>query len=83
LLSQDQLRDELAELEQVELNEQLMKADHVPVHIPPGASRVDEGESSFLYSFHILMIATATRRPEIAEDDEDAQLRQLQAELAM
>jgi hypothetical protein len=36
LFRQDELKEELAELEQAELNERLM-GDHVPVHTPPGA----------------------------------------------
>jgi charged multivesicular body protein 4A/B len=80
---QDQLREELAELEQVELNEQLMKADHVPVHVP------QRNEGPLLHPPLLLSISdvdsyvTAVQRPVVAEDDEDAQLRQLQAELAM
>jgi len=44
-LNQDALKEELAELEQDELNERLMGADHVPIHNPAGTSRV-EGKSS-------------------------------------
>ncbi|CCM06040.1 uncharacterized protein FIBRA_08286 [Fibroporia radiculosa] len=39
-IDEDELKDELAELEQDELNERLMGADHVPAHQPPGTSRV-------------------------------------------
>lgn len=46
VLSQDELKAELAELEQEDLNERLMGADHVPVHQPAGASRVSESEFS-------------------------------------
>ncbi|KAL6299725.1 Snf7-domain-containing protein [Sparassis latifolia] len=62
-IDEDELKNELAELEQDELNERLMGADHVPLHQP---SRVEEG-----------------RQPVAVEDDEDAQLRELQAALAM
>ena len=58
----------MEELEQQELNERLVGADHVPVHTPAiaGPSRVN-GE--------------AARKQTV--DDDDAELRALQAELAM
>lgn len=62
---EDDLKAELAELEQETLDERLAGAEHVPLHIPAGARRVEE-------------------RPKVAvEDDEEAQLRELQAALAM
>lgn len=45
---QDELKAELAELEQEDLNERLMGADHVPVHQPAGATRISESTSSSL-----------------------------------
>ncbi|KAK0206436.1 Snf7-domain-containing protein [Desarmillaria ectypa] len=63
-LDEDALKAELDELEQDELNERLMGADHVPVHQPESAT-------------------TRKEAPVAVEDDEEAQLRQLQAELAM
>ncbi|KAK7696027.1 hypothetical protein QCA50_000668 [Cerrena zonata] len=60
-----ELKAELDELEQEELNERLVGADHVPVHHPGGAIR-------------------ETPRPAaVLEDDEEAQLKELQAALAM
>lgn len=38
---QDELKAELGELEQEDLNERLLGADHVPVHTPAGPSRVE------------------------------------------
>lgn len=67
-IDDDDLRRELEELEQEELNERLNQADHVPVHQPPSAKKVEE--------------ATRTTKTAI-EDDEEAQLKALQAELAM
>ncbi|KAI0796840.1 Snf7-domain-containing protein [Abortiporus biennis] len=64
-LDEDELKNELAELEQDELNERLMGAEHVPVHLPAGPSRVEETKSR------------------VSEDDEEAQLKELQAALAM
>ncbi|PWN21582.1 Snf7-domain-containing protein [Microstroma glucosiphilum] len=62
--------NELEELEQEELNERLVGAESVPSHVPAvaGPSRVSQ-----------------TSRPQQAqeEDDDDAELRALQAELAM
>ncbi|KAI0722215.1 Snf7-domain-containing protein [Cerioporus squamosus] len=60
----DELKQELADLEQEELNDRLM-ADQVPIHHPAGPSRVEH------------------RQPTAVEDDEEAQLKELQAALAM
>ena len=38
---QEELKAELGELEQEDLNERLLGADHVPVHTPAGPSRVE------------------------------------------
>jgi charged multivesicular body protein 4 len=65
-IDEEELKAELAELEQDTLNERLMGADHVPIHHPAGPSRVEE-----------------SRLPTAVEDDEEAQLRELQAALAM
>jgi charged multivesicular body protein 4A/B len=83
--SQDTLREELAELEQSELNERLM-GDHVPVHTPPGAIPAKTGETR-LSGYHkpfvtsVYFFVVAPHRTE--EEDEEEQLKQLQAELAM
>lgn len=64
---EDDIQNELEELEQETLNERLAEADHVPVHTPPVADKT-----------------LTTQRPiTVAEDDEEEQLRQLQASLAM
>jgi len=60
-IDEDELKAELEELEQDELNERLSGAERAPVHMPEGAARA----------------------PAVAEDDEEAQLRELQAALAM
>ncbi|KAF8812393.1 hypothetical protein BYT27DRAFT_6417272 [Phlegmacium glaucopus] len=44
-IDDDELKRELEELEQDELNERLNQADHVPVHQPPSAKRVEESKS--------------------------------------
>ncbi|KII94817.1 hypothetical protein PLICRDRAFT_96589 [Plicaturopsis crispa FD-325 SS-3] len=64
-LDDGELERELADLEQEELNERLMGADHVPVHHPAGANRVEEPRSR------------------TAAEQEEADLRELQASLAM
>jgi len=66
-VDEDELNEELEELQQEELNNRLNEADHAPVHLPPGSSRVQE----------------KTRTPVAVEDDEEAQLKELQAALAM
>ena len=81
---QEELKRELADLEQDELNERLAGADHVPVHHPAGPSRVQESA----YNCHVCGTVTDTRdmstgRQIEEEDDEDVQLRELQAALAM
>jgi len=63
-IDEDDLKAELGELEQEDLNERLLGADHVPVHTPAGPSRVEVRHQS-------------------AEEHEDAELRALQASLAM
>jgi len=65
-IDEEELKAELDELEQDELNERLMGADHVPIHAPAGSSRIEE-----------------SRQPAAVEDDEEAQLKELQAALAM
>ncbi|RDX53619.1 Snf7-domain-containing protein [Lentinus brumalis] len=60
----DELKQELADLEQEELNDRLM-ADQVPIHHPAGPSRLEARHSTAV------------------EDDEEAQLKELQAALAM
>ncbi|EPQ27625.1 uncharacterized protein PFL1_04763 [Pseudozyma flocculosa PF-1] len=70
-LDEDELQNELEELEQDELNSRLVGADSVPLHSPAitsGPSRVSSGPE---------------RRQAAVEDDDDAELRALQAELAM
>jgi len=62
---EEELKAQLDELEQEQLDTQLAGASHVPIHSPSGPSR-------------IAAPPTAAK-----EDDEDAELRQLQAELAM
>ncbi|KAH9999790.1 vacuolar-sorting protein SNF7 [Russula vinacea] len=42
-IDEEELKAELGELEQADLNERLLGADHVPVHTPAGPSRVVEG----------------------------------------
>jgi len=64
-IDDDQLKAELEELEQDELNERLSGAERAPVHMPAG-TRVE-----------------GARSPAAIEDDEEAQLRELQAALAM
>ena len=85
---QDELKQELADLEQEELDSRLM-ADSVPVHHPGGPSRVESStphhviaRPSKLRPRSPFFPFSAGREP-IAEDDEEAQLKELQAALAM
>jgi charged multivesicular body protein 4 len=65
-IDETDLAEELAELEQDQLNERLMGAERAPMHVPAGANKVEDSKHKIA-----------------DEDDEEAQLRQLQAELAM
>lgn len=65
-IDEDELKAELAEIEQDELNERLMGADHVPLHQPAGPSKVED-----------------RWQPAAEDDDEEAQLKELQAALTM
>ncbi|KAL0949770.1 hypothetical protein HGRIS_009809 [Hohenbuehelia grisea] len=81
------LKAELEELEQDQLNERLMGAEHVPVHQPGGVNRIEERQSFpsacwLFHPIHYFCISIAKTRTAV-EDDEDAQLRELQASLAM
>jgi hypothetical protein len=50
LLNQESLTQELAELEQEQLNDRIMGADHVPVHLPAGSSTNSKPLRLFLCS---------------------------------
>jgi len=65
-LDEDELKNELAELEQDELNERLAGADRAPTTKLPSPVREE-----------------VSRHRTAEEDDEDAQLKELQAALAM
>ena len=80
--SQDELKQELAELEQEELDEKLM-ADHAPVHHPAGPSRVEDSACPYCVPLTSRMLITTTSERQAVEDDEEAQLKELQAALAM
>ncbi|KAG8694189.1 ESCRT-III subunit protein snf7 [Ceratobasidium sp. 428] len=67
-VDEDELKEELAELEQEELNDRLMGADRAPVHTPA----VTAGPST----------VSAGRAKETEEDAEERELRELQAALA-
>jgi len=67
-LDDEELKHELAELEQQELDDKLLGAENVPIHAPAGPSKVT---------------AERERRPTVEEEDEEAQLKELQAALAM
>jgi len=65
-MDEDELKEQLAELEQEELDSKLMGAERAPIHAPSEPSRV-----------------AAAPQAAAEEDEEEAQLRALQAELAM
>jgi charged multivesicular body protein 4A/B len=51
----EELKRELEDLEQDELNERLNQADHVPVHQPPTAKRVEESKSMVTPHTHVFI----------------------------
>lgn len=84
----------MEELEQEQLNDRLMGAERAPVHSPLPAAGTTHAErrerKSFLFLIEsriladakdIVLVIDAKQIEE--EDDEEAQLRQLQAEMAM
>lgn len=77
------MKAELDELEQEELDDRLRGADHVPLH-QPETSRAEDSESTSRRNHRMCILTQITGRHRApVEDDEEAQLRQLQAELAM
>ncbi|KZT62256.1 Snf7-domain-containing protein [Calocera cornea HHB12733] len=66
-MDEDDLKEQLAELEQEELDNKLMGAERAPVHAPSVPSAV----------------AATPQAATVDEDEEEAQLRALQAEMAM
>lgn len=85
---QDDLKEELDALEQEQLDDRLAGADRVPSHLPASPVGQTTGRKSFFYCspgspgiadcYNFVGAAV-----EEDEDDEEAQLRKLQAELAM
>jgi charged multivesicular body protein 4 len=81
---QAELQEELNMMEQEELNERLMGADHVPVHHPAGTSRAESGKPfSYLNCLSKVLLSICADRQRTAVEDEEAQLKELQAALAM
>jgi len=85
-VDEDELDEELAELQQEQLDERMLKTGSVPVHdqiqrMPNAPSKfldVEDGRKAWnADSF------TAKNTPTAEEDDEEAELRKLQAEMAM
>ena len=81
----DELAEELAALEQEKLDDMLMGADRVPVHNPAGATSKVTGKSCHGQC----LITTGANEwcfiesKQSEEDEEERQLRELQAALAM
>jgi len=67
-VDEDELKEELAELEREELDERLMGAERVPIHTPSGPAKVT---------------AEPSRHQTEDEAEEERQLKELQAQLAM
>ena len=83
---QDELTDQLRELEQDVLNERLAGAEAAPTTALPTAREERESSSDFLQALSVdssLLSYLALRKQAVEEDDEDAQLKELQAALAM
>jgi len=70
-------------MEQQVLDERLLGADHVPVHIPASARKEEIREFIIFCSWVLSTHAVAGVAVPAVEDDEEAQLKELQAALAM
>ena len=82
--AQDELKAELEALEQEELDDRLAGADRVPLHTPASPIGQTNGPSrQSLSRSACAKLMTSGVAAQADEDDEEAQLRQLQAELAM
>ena len=85
-VDEDELDEELAELQQEALDERMLKTGSVPVH--DQIQRMPNAPSMFLENEYEVEIwnannFTAKNTPTAEEDDEEAELRKLQAEMAM
>lgn len=78
---QDELKAELEALEQEELDDRLAGAERAPIHAPTSPVGVTSGRERMSPVIMMTDLEGVAQRAE--EDDEEAQLRQLQAELAM
>lgn len=80
----------MAELEQEELNKRLAGAEAAPVHSPAASVPAAAGTSSRFLSLRLNLsltrfnpLSAKTPAQRIEEDEEEAELRELQAQLAM
>lgn len=84
---QEELKNELEELEQEQLNDRLMGAERAPVHALPATHAERRERESCALCLSEPQLSSSSYSPEAKqieeEDDEEAQLRQLQAEMAM
>lgn len=80
---QDELKQELAELEQEELNARLAGADRAPTNALPTAREEGTNFIDVAPIPTIVKLCFTVRQPAAVEADEEAQLRELQASLAM
>ena len=71
-IDEDELDEELAELQQEKLDEQMLNTGNVPIHDAPSSQKLPQAPS------------TNPKAPQrVEEDDEEEELRKLQAEMAM
>lgn len=89
-VDEDELNEELAELEQEQLDNKMLKTGTVPVsdeiHRLPAAANGEckyHEMMTYLASYHTNFVAVKGKAPVQAEEDEEEELRKLQAEMAM
>lgn len=71
-IDEDELDEELAELQQEKLDEQMLNTGNVPIHDAPSSQKLPQAPN------------TNIKAPQrVEEDDEEEELRKLQAEMAM
>lgn len=86
-MDDSELADELAELEQEELNKRLAGAEAAPMHSPAAAAPAGKFPPALVVphcgSLTESPFAAKSPAQRIEEDEEEAELRELQAQLAM
>lgn len=83
-VDEDELEGELEDLQQQLVDEQMLKTGNVPVHnLPSPANAERKSPTSQANETKYTDRDAAVSKQPVEEDDEEAELRKLQAEMAM